>query len=436
MTTLTRRGLLRGTLYGAGAAALAPALSACGSLTGSVGDTDRLEYWNLFAGPDGQLMNKITGRIVRETPGLKVRTTVLDWGPPYYTKLAMASAGGRSPDVAIMHLTRLAGYAPGGLLDPWDMDLLAEFGLREQDLNPAVFKRCLFEGEPYAIPLDTHPFVIFFDRDMMEKSGALQADGRPIPFESPEHYLEVAAKLRKDNGKLGPLLGYVNDSAMAWRMFWTLFSQTGGTFDLSGGKPDIDEDAAVEVARFMVEMVKADCRTMDSPTAIGDFAGGLSPLIFSGEWDMATYLTAKKDNLGAAPFPTFFDRPAGAADSHSFVLPHQADADPERRRLTHKFVAELIRSSITWAQAGHIPAYLPAVESKPYAALHPQSEYADAAKHPALDPPAWFTGAGSDFQTRMCQALQPAMTGSGSAEGAVRKMISEINTLMSQPNPA
>ncbi|MFC9602719.1 extracellular solute-binding protein [Streptomyces niveus] len=432
----SRRRVLKGALYGAGATALAPALSACGSVTGSVSDAEEIQYWNLFQGPDGGLMKDITHDIERRTPGLKVRSTVLEWGPPYYTKLAMASAGGRSPDLAILHLTRLPGYAPGGLLDPFDMELLAEFGVRREDLNETVFKRCLYEGEPYAIPLDTHPFIIYFDRDMMDRSGLLRSDGQPLPFESPAHYLEIAEKLRKDHKKLGPLFGHVTDAAMGWRMFWTLFNQTGATFDLSGSRLEMDREVAAEIVEFIADIVRPDCRTMDLSTAIAAFANGRSPMIFSGEWELNTFRSAKKDALGAAPFPTFFDRPGAASDSHSLVLPHQSDADPDRRRRTHQFVAELLKSSLAWAEAGHIPAYRPVVESKEYAGLHPQAEYAAAADHPVLDPQAWFTGSGSDFQNRMCQALQPTLTGSASARSAVRKMESEINTFLSKPNPA
>lgn len=434
MTGLTRRGLLRGAAYGAGAAATASALSGCGSIAGSVTSADEIRYWNLFTGPDGELMKSLTRDVEKRVPGLKVRTTVLEWGPPYYTKLAMASAGGRSPDVAIMHLTRLAGYAPGGLLDPWDTDLLAEFGLRQDDLNQTLVKRSLYQGAPYAIPLDTHPFVVFFDRDVMDKAGLLTGEGQLVPFESPRHALELMDKLRRSGGKLGPVFGHSGDPAMSWRMFWSLYCQTGATFDLTGERAEIDEDTAVEVVRFMAELAR-DSRTMDVQTAIATFAGGRSPMIFSGEWDMATYQSTLKDRLGGAPIPTFYDRPAGAADSHALVLPHQDNPDPERRRRTHQFVAELVRSGLRWAAAGHIPAYTPAVSSAAYARLRPQSEYAGAAKQLALDPPVWFAGSGSDFQTRMSQALDPAIGGSSPAK-AVRTMVSQINTLLAQPNPA
>jgi multiple sugar transport system substrate-binding protein len=431
-----RRGLLRGTLLGASAVALGPALSACGSVAGSVASAEDVRFWNLFSGGDGILMKQMLSGIHQRVPDLNPRSTVLEWGSAYYTKLAMASAGGRAPDVAIMHLSRLAGYAPGGLLDPWDMDLLAEFGVQEKDINPKVLALGRYEGAQYAVPLDTHPFVVFYDREVMGRAGLLDTGGKLIEFGSPEHYLEAAAKLRKDTGKTGPVFGHANDTAQDWRMFWGLYSQTGADFDLSGSRPEVDRDTMVRVVEFMQKLTAPDCRTMDYPAAIASFTTGGSPMIFSGEWETPAFRSAPGLDLGAAPFPTLFGKPATEADSHSFVLPHQDDPDPRRRRNTHRLVAELLKSSLTWAQAGHIPAYLPVVRSKAYAALDPQSAYAPAAETPAVEPPAWFTGAGSDFQARMCQAMQGAMTGTTSAKSAVAKMLSEIGFFLSQPNPA
>jgi len=46
-------------------------------------------------------------------PDVNVEASTLAWGPPYYTKLAMAAAGA-GPDVAILHMSRLPAYAPTG----------------------------------------------------------------------------------------------------------------------------------------------------------------------------------------------------------------------------------------------------------------------------------------------------------------------------------
>ncbi|WP_406301027.1 MULTISPECIES: extracellular solute-binding protein [unclassified Streptomyces] len=437
MMTLTRRDLIRSAGFAGAAAALAPVLSACGSV--ATASTGAIQYWNPFTGGDGGLMKEMVGHVERVVPGLKVTTTVLEWGASYYTKLAMASAGGRAPDVAVMHVSRFAGYAPGGLLDPWDTELLREFGVTGDDLNPDVFHRGQYQGEQFALPLDAHPFVVFYDKELMDKAGLVDTGGRLLPFGDPDGYLEAAQKLRavnKKRGGLGPVYGHVNDLAQNWRMFWGLFKQTGAEFDLSGTKARVDRDAAVKVVRFMQQLVAPQCRTMDPATAVGSFAARKAPFIFTGEWDSAAFSQIKGIELGAAPFPQIFDRPAGWADSHMFVLPHQQNPDPEQRRTTHRLIAQLLKASLTWAQAGHIPAYLPVVNSHKYRSMEPQADYAAAAKATALDPPAWFMGAGADVQVQLCQAMQTALVGANSAAVAVDKMISALNFYVSKPKPA
>ncbi|MYW63106.1 extracellular solute-binding protein [Streptomyces sp. SID8379] len=432
---LARRTLLRGALFGGGAAALAPALSACGA--SAAASTDAVQYWNPFTGGDGALMKEMVTEVQGAAPGLKVDTTVLDWGQSYYTKLAMASAGGRGPDVAIMHVSRFAGYAPGGLLDPWDMDLFREFGVTLDDINPVTGKRGRYDGDQYALPLDTHPFVVFYDKDVMDRAGLVDSDGRLIPFGGPDGYLEAAEKLRSVNkGGLGPVYGHVNDAAQNWRMFWSLYRQTGAEFVLTGKKTQVDRDTAVKVLTFMQKLVAPQCRTMDPTTSVGSFASRKAPMIFTGEWDSAAFSQIKGIELGAAPFPQIYDSPAGWADAHMFVLPHQKNPDEERRRTVHRMVAELLKASFTWARAGHIPGYLPIVESRKYRQLEPQVEYAAAAKTPALDPPAWFMGAGAEAQVQLCQAMQTALVGANSAAVAVDKMIKALDFYLSKPDPA
>ncbi|MFF1360983.1 extracellular solute-binding protein [Streptomyces sp. NPDC058297] len=434
---LSRRNLLRGGLYGASAAALAPALSACGSISEAASSTGGIQYWNPFTGGDGGLMKTMVAQVERRVPGLDAESIVLEGGSSYYTKLAMSSAGGRAPDLAVMHMSRLAGYAPGGLLDAWDMDTLAEFGVTAAQLNADVFRRGHHDGVPYAIPLDTHPFVVFFDREVMAKADLVDSEGHLVPLKSPAGYLDAAERLRDvTKGGMGPVFGHVGDMAQSWRMFWSLYRQTGAEFDLTGRRIGIDRDTAVEIVGFMQKLTAPDCKHMDVGIAVGSFSSRSAPMIFSGEWDVLSFSQVKGIDLGAAPFPQLYDRPASWADSHAFVLPHQNDPDPQRRRTTHRLVAELLKASLTWAGAGHIPAYLPVVESRKYRSLEPQADYAAAAEATALEPSAWFMGAGSDAQGQMCQAMQPALIGTGTAAQAVDDMVSAINFFLGKPNPA
>jgi multiple sugar transport system substrate-binding protein len=432
---LSRRRLLRHT------ASSAPAgpLSGCASPASASGASS-LSVWDLFQGGDGMLMDEMIEAVskgARGAEGFEVDRTILDWGPSYYTKLAMSAAGGRASDVAAMHLSRLAGYAPGGLVDPFDLELLAEFGVTAEDFTPAVWSRTQHEGTVYAIPLDVHPFIVFYDRKAAEKAGLLAPSGELAPMGSPEALLEAGKALAEATGEAGILFGHVTDTAQNWRLFAGLYAQTGAGFDLpDGGPPKIDVDAAVRVVTLMTRLFdgKTNPNNLDYNGALAAFTSGRGGMAMLGEWELPTLKKSGLD-LGAAPFPQVFEEPAVYTDSHSFVLPHQDDPDPARRREAHRYVAQILKQSLTWAAAGHIPAYQPVLAEPEYAGLQPQSSYAEAAEVAVLDPPNWFAGAGSNFQNRMCQPLQSALLGDTTAEKAVRQMIREADTLLRQPNP-
>ena len=435
----TRRRVLT-TALAAGAAALgAGALTGCGSaLAADDGTTVRL--WDLFSGADGGLLNDMVAKARPDMPGTHVERTVLEWGTPYYTKLAMASAGGRGPDVAVSHMSRLAGYAPTGLLDPWDLNVLAEYGIDPSDFADAVWSRTQFDGKTYAIPLDTHPFIVFYHPGPAKKAGLLTADGTldTDAFSSPDRFLAAGRELAKASGKQGIAFGYVTDTAQCWRLFYGLYHQTGGRFDLpEGGPAEVDVDRMAEVISFMARIVDGTVNphSLDYASAIASFVNNQTAMILSGEWELGTFRSTD-ENVGAAPFPTVFGTPAVYADSHSFVLPRRDHPDDEHRHRTHRTVAALLKAGQIWATAGHIPAYTPVTETTAYAALTPQSHYAQAADHVVLDPAAWFAGAGSDFQNAMSQVLQQALLGDMNPDRAARAMVRRLNTFLSKPSPA
>lgn len=433
-----RRRLLTAALASGGALLGAGALSGCGSALAADESTVRL--WDLFSGADGGLLNDMVRKAGPGMPGTRIERTVLEWGTPYYTKLAMASAGGRGPDVAVSHMSRLAGYAPSGLLDPWDLDVLAEYGVSRDDFTEAVWSRTRYKGRTYAIPLDTHPFIVFFHPEPAAKAGLLTKDGTldTEAFSSPDRFLAAGRELAKASGKQGIAFGYVTDTAQGWRLFYGLYRQTGGAFELpEGGPAKVDVDRMAEVIAFMAKIVdgKTNPRQLDYAAAMASFTNRRTAMILSGEWELGTYRAADPE-VNAAPFPTVFGTPAVYADSHSFVLPHHPNPDRAHRRRTHRAVAALLKAGQIWATAGHIPSYGPVTRTDAYAKLQPQSHYAQAQDHVVLDPAVWFAGAGSDFQNAMSQVLQQALLDGLAPDRAARAMVRRLNTFLAKPSPA
>ncbi|WBQ01925.1 extracellular solute-binding protein [Kribbella sp. CA-293567] len=426
---LSRRRLLTGAAAAAGGGLL------LGCSPGGGKSADDLSYWHLMSGGDGIVMAGLVDAVNGLGAGFQATQTVLAWGPPYYTKLAMASAGGRAPDVAVMHASRIAGYAPGGLLEPWDTDLLAEFGIHERDFPPLVWQKGRYDGKLYSIALDTHPFVLYYNTELAEKAGVTDA---LRSVRSPEAFTEVAAKLQRVTGKHGLSYGYLGDGSQMWRLFYTLYRQQNAEMKLVPGRQaEVDEAAAVKALTFVRSLLDdtVASRSGDGGTATSEFLHGESGLFFGGVWELPVLKDAKLP-FDAMPIPTLFGTEAAYADSHTFVLPRQSKVSPERRRHVYRMVAEILKRSAKWAEGGgHIPAYQPVIRSPEYQALKPQSNYAGIPQYVNYDPDAWFGGAGSDFHRYFAENVQNVYLGSGDPAAGFGGFVQRLNVLLDRPQP-
>lgn len=430
---LTRRQLLAGAATFAGAAAL----TAC-TPASTIGGPTTLQFWHLLSGGDGVTMSGLIDEANASQSDYAVRPTVLAWGSPYYTKLAMAGTGGRAPDVAVMHATRVEGYAPGGLLDPWDLDRLAALGVDETTFPAPIWEKGITGGEVYSVALDAHPFILMYNTDVCDAAGVLSSDGRLAPVDSPEAFLEMLRAVAGSAEEHGLSYGYLGDGAQMWRLFYTLYTQHGAAMTLpEGGPAQFDDDIAVESLTLMQSLLDGEIAAPqnDYASAIAEFATGRSGMLLTGVWELRTMQEAGIP-FDAAMIPTLYGTPSVYADSHSFVLPHQSNPDPAKRELTYQFVADLLKGSFDWAGAGHIPAYLPITESPEYADLVPQAHYAEAAEHVTYDPPAWFTGSGSNFQGDFGQAVQNVLLGGADPAAAIASFRARVDEQLAMPNPA
>lgn len=433
----SRRTLLRAGLLGGSALAGTALLGGCSSASAS--DRTSIQLWHLFTGGDGGVFQSMLETVGAQNPDIDINPVVLTWGGPYYTKLAMSSVGGRSPDLAVMHATRIVGYAPGGLLDTWDLDRLADHGITRDMFPDLLWDKCFLGGEQFAVPLDFHAFLLFYNTDLCGQAGLLDAEGRLTGLDSPDAFLEAGRTLADLTGGQGISYGYTGDGAQVSRMFWGLYAQTGASATLvPGQKADLDRDKAIEVVRFVGDMLDGRIATpdMDYGGAVASFSTGRTAMTFMGNWELQSFVNAGIP-FDAATMPTIFGTPATFGDSHVFVLPHQNEVDETRRDAAYAVVAGMLRNSLEWAAGGHTPADLQVTRSPAYAELVPQSHYANAIDEAVFEPSAWFTGSGSDFQARVAEVMQACwISGSLTPEQAVDGLVDRLDTMLAQNPPA
>ncbi|GAA1485581.1 MULTISPECIES: extracellular solute-binding protein [Brachybacterium] len=438
-------GISRRRLLGAGAlAATALPLAGCSTplaagLLGTQLDPSTLIYWNLFGGGDGVRMQDMQ-QGYRDLYGPdSLQATTLTWGNPYYSKLTLATVGNQPPDVAVAHLTRAKPLWSGGLLDPITEEDLAGVGLSTADFNEQAWTTQRTDDQNIAIPLDTHPFTLFYNKDVCEEAGLLDGDGLLVDLDGLDTFEAALAAISEVTGGTAMTVANVSETATPWRFFWTLYNQfESATPFLSddGATISVDEPTFLEVMGKVQDWVGQGWlnRGLDYATSQTAMFTGKAGFYLQGEWEISTAQSIEGLNFGMVSIPQIFERSAVQADSHTFILPHK-DRSPQQRRQAMEFIKVMLDQSMTWAEGGHIPAYLPTAESEEYLALEPQRYYADSADFAVYDDPAWYGGSGSTFEDTVGAQLGLVQQGVLSPEQALAAIRDQLAIYTSTPSP-
>ncbi len=437
-------------LAAGGGMTLAGLLAACSSpvatsFTGGQPSTADVIFWHLFGGGDGANM-KLMVNAFEKSSHLSVESTLLPWGNPYYTKLALSASSGRPPDVAIAHLSRLPLLARAGLLAPVQDEGIAAAGITQDKFTPAAWSKATVNGKVYAVPLDTHPFVMFYNVDLAKKAGLLNAAGDALkPMHGRDDFVNALKAMKRAGAKYGAVSANTADPATTWRWFMTLYSGVAGPIvSDQGTRVTIDQAALEETFAFMQSLTGSLALMPGNatPTTVATLFGqGNAGFLFEGEWQIPTYrgvtlANGKPLNFNVVPFPAILGpKPVAYADSHSLVIPKSSGRSAQRTADAVDFIKGLLDNSSIWAEGGHIPAWLPVQRSKAFLKQKPQSNYIQAAFNAVYDPEAWYTGAGSDFQNAMGAVVTNVLAGAISPKNGVAAMTASLKSFSTARPP-
>lgn len=254
----SRRRVLRGTLALGATGATALAAAGCGStvaqgFTGGAPEPDRLNFWNPFTGGDGERMLAMQDVFRTAHRSVDLRSATFLWGNPYYTKLTLATLGGRPPQVAVTHLSKVPTLVEAGLLSELHSADLARHGITPDRFDARPWQKSQVEGVLHAVPIDTHPFVLYFRTDIAEKAGLLDGQGRLADLDGPDAFIDAMRAAKEVTGAWGGSIASVKDASTQFRLFWSLYRQLGGG-DLvadRGRRVVVDTAAAAEALAYM-----------------------------------------------------------------------------------------------------------------------------------------------------------------------------------------
>jgi len=330
-----------------------------------------LEFWTPFTGPDGPFMQTMVDAFNDEGTTVTVNMSIV---PEYYTELRTAAQGGTLPQVGIMHLDAIPQNAEDQIISPLG-DLVDLLQLDEGDFTEAVWANTEWKDERYGIPLDIHPFVMYWNKALFTEAG-LDPESPPNSQED----FEAAMQALQDAGATGPIWSNHGFSAgMAWASF---FYQGGGEWtneDFS--EATFNSEAGVEATEWMASLVEQGFQpaNVEPDAELPAFLEGNSG-IFAGPWQLSRLAEGIGDDLGAGPMPQIFGEGVWAGSHNLAVFDGITD---EQRQAAYYFIDWITSHSTEWAKAGQVPARLAVRESAEFQEL-PHipviAEQADAAR--------------------------------------------------------
>ena len=395
-------------------------------------------WWDFLGGGDGARMKTLLEEFNAEhADSIEIQATTLDWGVPFYTKVQTSAAVGEGPDVMTYHASRIPLAVSQGSLSEITADDMAVMGLTPETFAAETFEAVKVDGKQYAVPFDTHPIVLYYNKDKLEAAGLLGADGLPSGLNGVENFSAAMTKLQEGGTKWGMAITTA-DGGFAFRTIYSYLCQQNGSIG-SDGAWLVDDNAAklansVKVIADWVANGQAPGYT-EYPAAVALFTSGESAFMINGVWEVPTMVDLEKNgklfNWGAIELPVMFDKPCTYADSHSFAIPNNAGkpATPEKHAAVLEVIKWMSEHSLFWASAGHIPANKAVTELPEYKAMQPQATYATLTANQVFDPKSVFAGVASPLFDAAGNAFTAAMNGEVSPEDAVAEMKASLDAL-------
>lgn len=394
-------------------------------------------WWDFLVGGDGVRMKALIDQFNEEHPDIQIEATSLEWGVPFYTKVRTAAAVGQGPDVMTYHLSRLPLGLEEGVLTPITTEDLDAADLSEDDFfENAVEAAKGPDGTLYAIPFDIHSLVLYYNKSLLEGTEFLDAEGSLTGIEDIESF-EAALAAVKENGAQTSVSYATGDDGGVYRVFYTLLSQQGGTLISEEGEilPGESEAKAVRAVEIMTHWAEQGWQPEQAmyEASVALFSSGQAAFHLNGVWEVPTMVDFSESGelgfeWGAVELPQLLDAQTTWADSHAFAIPVQGEEEmaPEKREAVMTAIGWMERHALSWADAGHIPAYKPVAESDEFKQMEPNATYASLAGRATYDPRSPIAGVASPVYDAAVNIIAPAIHGYLSPEDAVAQMKSEL----------
>lgn len=405
---------------------------------GSAFAKETVVWWDFLGGGDGVRMKQLISDFNKEMDGkVEIQGSTLDWGVPFYSKVQTSAAVGEAPDVMTYHASRIPLAVKQGILQEITADDFKAMGFGQGDFATATWDAVTIDGKQYAVPLDTHPIVLYYNKAILGKAGLLDANGKPMGLNGAANFKAAMAKAKEAGAKWG-IAGVTADGNFMYRTIYSLMGQQGGELMTNGEFLAGDNGQKMQTALATIaDWTKSGLQSpyTDYPSTVALFTSGEAAFMINGVWEVPTMTDLNKAgklfDWGAIELPVLFDKPSTYADSHTFAIPANKGKEmtAEKRAAVLSVISWIDKHSLFWATAGHIPAYAPVTQSDEYKKMEPNATYSSLTANMIFDPKSPLAGIAGPIFDVMSTYFVPTQNGEMDPAEAVAKIKEELNNL-------
>ena len=338
-----------------------------------------IQYWSVFTGGDGAVMQGMVDAFNASQDEVFVVHTPMT-ADDLYQKIPMTVQTGTSvPDVAVVHIERIPNFVNQEMLYSYDMDLVAEAGIKQENYNQAAWVKSTIDGEQYGIPLDVHGYITYINKDLFDQYGLneILADGY-ITFDE----VKWAGDKAKEQGFTGKTFN------LGWQRAQLLgyYAQLAEGHKLTddGVAPALDKEAMKQAMTTMKELWEQGYTSEKNIDYSAMFYGGEMLIWSEGIWMKAAVVDA---GVNFEMYPAVCYTPETCKSwmsSHNFVQFADEERTEEEDLAVAKFINFMGENSLVWAKdAGQVPAHVSLNEVAEFSSM-PQAFLADPARNDEL----------------------------------------------------
>lgn len=387
------------------------------------GSPVEISFWNMFGGGEGEFVDQIIKDFNDSQKEVTVKQLRLE-SNEYYAKLSTALSSSKGPDIAIAHVDRISPFVKAQQIVPVD-ELASKVGFDLKEISDSNMQSVSYEGKPYAVPLDTHFHMFYYNKDILQKADLLNEDGTPkLGDLTPAGFEQTLADIQ---AKVPDVQAMAVNTPYFQEPFLNLYYEAGGDIlnsDMT--KASINNPQALEVLKFYLDVFNNKYADLNDKTPWDTFHNGKAAFWFGGVWEAGLLLGDESLHIGAMPLPPIFGSQTHWASSHTLVIPSYVT--PEKQEAAAKFMKYFSEiGGETWGQAGHVPANSKVTTSDAYKSLPYRSEFIEAQKTVKFAPP---TDKYTTIITTISEELQNIIFGSESPEDGLAKLEKQINEVL------